>query len=494
MVKVKEELITIESLRKKIVSYMKKDWSFIEKAYYYAEKFHANQFRESGESYIIHPLTVTYILAGMHADRDTLCAALLHDLIEDTSVTYEDIKYNFNEEIAYLVDGVTKFSHLNFSNKDEFQATNIRRLVVSIKEDARIVIIKLVDRLHNMRTIEYKNEDRRKEISLQTLEIYVPLAYYIGAYKIKSELEDLCFKSLKIKDYYDLSKKVSNIYNSNKPMLNNMIFNVKKALNSDAIKCTVSTHCKDLYSVYKKMMTKGVPLENIHDLLTIEIIVKNVRDCYLALMIVHSLYTPLNYKFKDYIVKPKTNMYRALHTTVFNSGEHLVQFQIRTREMERIATYGLTSFWFKNRHMAKNEMQKALENDFQFFKSIEELDSSIVDNIEFVRLLKRELFSRNVYVRTTSGEVLELPLDATPIDFAYKIHSDIGNTMIAAVVNERIVPVEYKLQNNDRVRIICDKNVSVDRKEWLSIAVTTHAKKKIMEYLKNTDNKLKDDE
>ena len=485
----KVEIITIDSLKKKVTSYMKKDWPLVEKAYFYALKYHANQFRESGEEYITHPLSVTYLLAEMHADRDTLCAGLLHDLIEDTSVTYDDIKNNFNEEIAYLVDGVTKFSHLNFNSKDEFLAMNIRRLVVSIREDARIVIIKLVDRLHNMRTIEFKNEDRRKEISLQTLEIYVPLAYYIGAYKIKCELEDLCFKTLKTNDYYDLSKKVIGIYNANKPMINRMMQNVKTKLNSEAIKCTVGTHSKDLYSVYKKIMTKSMPLEDIHDLLTIEIIVKSVRDCYLALMIIHSMYTPLNYKFKDYIVKPKTNMYRALHTTVFGPGERLVQFQIRTKEMERIAAYGLTSFWFKNRHMAKDEMQMALEHDFQFFKSIEELDSSIADNIEFVRLLKRELFSRNVYVRTTRGEVVELPLDATPVDFAYKIHSDIGNTMIAAVVNECIVPVEYKLQNNDRVRIICDKNVSVNRKEWLSFVVTTHAKKKIMEYIKNNENK-----
>ena len=485
----KDEIITIESLRKKVFSYTKKDWPFIEKAYNYAQKYHANQFRESGEAYITHPLTVAYLLASMHADYMTVSAGLLHDLIEDTQVTYDDIKNEFNDEVAYLVDGVTKFSHLNFNSKDEFLAMNIRRLVVSIREDARIVIIKLVDRLHNMRTIEFKNEDRRKEISLQTLEIYVPLAYYIGAYKIKCELEELCFKCLKPNDYYDLSKKVANVYKANKSMLNQMVQDVKKRLNNEAIKCSITSKSKDIYSVYKKMMTKSIPLDNIHDLLTVEIIVKNVRDCYLALMIVHDMYTPLNYKFKDYIVKPKTNMYRAIHTTVFGPGERLVQFQIRTREMERIASFGLTSFWFKNRRLAKDEMQNALEQDFQFFKSIEELDSSIVDNIEFVKLLKRELFSRNVYVRTTSGEVVELPLDATPIDFAYKIHSDIGNTMIAAVVNERIVPFEYKLQNNDRVRIICDKSVFVNRKEWLTLAITTHAKKKIMEFLKNSDNK-----
>lgn len=479
-----EETITIDSLKKKVISYTKKDWPIISKAYHYALKYHDGQFRESGESYITHPLAVSYILAGMHADAETICAALMHDLIEDTSVTYEDIKNNFNEEIAYLVDGVTKFSHLNFNSKDEFLAMNIRRIVVSIRDDARIVIIKLVDRLHNMRTIEYKKVERQKEIALQTLEIYVPLAYYIGAYSIKCELENLSFMYLKSDEYKDLSKQLSNLFNNNKKMLNMMISGTKKNLQSEGIKATLEVRYKDVYSVYKKMISTGTTLENIHDLLSIEVIVKDIRECYLALMVIHSMYVPLNFKFKDYIVKPKTNMYRAIHTTVFGPGERLVQFQIRTRDMERIATYGLTSYWFKNRHMAKYAMQNDLENNFQFFKSIKELDSTIADNIEFVKLVKRELFSQNVYVRTTSGEVIELPLDATPIDFAYKIHSDLGNSMIAAVVNEKIVALDYKLQSNDRVRIIKDASVYVDRASWLNIAITTHAKKKIMEYLK----------
>lgn len=481
------ENITIELLKKKVNTYMKKDWPMIIKAYNYAKKYHTGQKRESGEDYIIHPLTVAYILSTMKAESSVICAALMHDLIEDTEVTYDDILTNFNSEIAYLVDGVTKLTHLNFNNKDEFQASNIRRIIVSIREDARIVIIKLVDRLHNMRTIEYKKEARRQEIALQTLEIYVPLAYYIGAYKIKCELENISFMYLKPQEYQELSNKLSNIYNGNKKMLNKMINDTKKRLNDEGIKCNLRIRYKEIYSVYKKMVTNSLELNNIHDLLGIEVIVKNIRDCYLSLMIIHDMYVPLNYKFKDYIVKPKTNMYKALHTTVFGQNDRLVQFQIRTKEMDQIAEFGLTSYWFKNKSLAKNKMQSDLENNFQFFKSIEELDSNIVDNIEFVRLVKEELFSRNVYVRTTSGEVLELPYNSTPIDFAYKIHSDIGNTMIAAVVNEKMVPFDYKLQNNDRVRIICDKTVVVDRTNWISMAETTHAKKKITEYLK--DNK-----
>ncbi len=488
MKKESKEEVTIELLKNKVNTYMKKDWPLILKAYNYALKYHAGQKRESGEDYIIHPLYVAYILSTMHADANTICAALLHDVIEDTKATYNDIKENFGDEIAFLVDGVTKLTHLNFNSKDEFLATNIRRIIVSITEDARIVIIKLVDRLHNMKTIEYKKDDRGKEIALQTLEIYVPLAYYIGAYKIKSELENYCLMYLKPEIYGDLQKKLTTIYNSNKKMLHKMLNDTKKKLNSEGIKCNLEIRYKDIYSVYKKMLSRST-MENIHDLLGIVVTVKNKRDCYLALMNIHELYVPLSFKFKDFIVKPKTNMYQALHTTVFGPGERLVQFQIRTKEMERIAKYGLTSFWFKNRKLAKQDMQKSLEKNFPFFKSIEELDSNIVDNIEFVKLIKRELFSDNVYVRTSRGEIIELPNSSTPIDFAYKIHSELGNTMIAAVVNDEIVPFDYKLQNNDRVRIITDSSVYIDRKPWLDYVVTIHAKKKINEYLRDNENK-----
>lgn len=480
------EIITIDTLKNRVNTYIKKDWPIIYKAYNYAKEAHSGQKRESGDDYIVHPLAVSYILAQMHADSETLAAALLHDVIEDTDITFADIKREFGEEIAYLVDGVTKFTHLNTNSKDEFLATNLRRIIVSIREDARIIIIKLVDRLHNMRTIEYKKADRQKEIALQTLEIYVPLAYYIGAYEIKSELENFCLMYLKPDIYGDLTKKLNTIYNTNKKMLHKMLNDTKKRLNAEGIKCNLEIRYKGIYSVYEKMLKRST-MENIHDLLGITVTVKNVRDCYLSLMLIHEMYAPLNFKFKDFIVKPKTNMYQALHTTVFGPGERLVQFQICTKEMARIATYGLTSYWFKNRKLAKINMQHDLEKNFQFFKSIEELDSDIIDNIEFVKLVKRELFSENVYVRTSVGEIIELPINATPIDFAYKIHSDIGNTMIAAVVNDEIVPFDYKLQSNDRVRIITDSTVYIDHEPWLDMVVTNHARKKILEYLKDQE-------
>lgn len=478
--------INFDLLLRKVSSYTKKNLDMITKAYNRAYELHKMQTRESGEAYINHPLNVAYILSGMHADVDTICAALLHDAVEDTEITLNDIEKEFNETVRNLVDGVTKMNQLSFNDHDEFAATNIRKIIVSIKNDARIIIIKLVDRLHNMRTLEYKKSDRQQAISLETLEIYVPMAYYIGAYKIKDELENLSFKYLKPDVYSDLLKKLNIIHQENQKMLDKMVSVIKKKLKEQNIKCHVEVRYKDAYSVYKKLITRST-IENIHDLLGIKIIVNDIKDCYLALMIIHENFPPLSFKFKDYIMKPKTNMYQALHTTVFGNHEHLVQFQIRTKEMERNANYGLTSYWFKNNHFAISNMQKDLEDKFQFFKSINELDSSIIDNQEFVKLAKTEIFSSNVYVRTMSGEVIELPLGSTPIDFAYKIHTEIGNTMIAAIVNEEVVPFNYVLKNTDRIRIVTDNNAIVNRNEWLNIAITTHAKRAIMDYLRKNE-------
>ena len=478
--------VDISLLEKQVKTYNKKGWDTIYQAYEYANLLHKKQKRDSGEAYITHPLAVCYILATMHADTDTLCAGLLHDVLEDTKATLKDIEVKFNPTVAYLVNGVTKISKMKLLTHNDITAQNLRNIIVSLRKDARIVIIKLADRLHNMRTLQYKKEKRQNDIALETLEIYVPLAYYIGSYDSKSELENICFKYLKPAEYKDLEKKLQTIHNDSHKTLNKMVLEVKKRLKQEGIKSHIEIRYKDLYSVYKKMITKST-IENIHDLLTIRVIVKTVRECYLALMAVHSLYPPFTMKFKDYIVKPKTNMYQSIHTTVFAEGNRLVQFQIKTKEMDRIAEYGLTSYWFSNKDFASTKMQKDLETNFQFFKSIEELDSSIQDNIEFVNQAKQELFSRNVYVRTAQGEVIELPYNSTPIDFAYKIHTDLGNTMIAAIVNDQSVPFDYKLKNNDRVRIVTDSKVFVPKDDWLDKVATTHAKRKIKEFLANQE-------
>ena len=476
--------VDISLLEKQVKTYNKKGWDTIYQAYLYAEAAHKKQKRESGEAYITHPVAVCYILATMHADTDTLCAGLLHDVIEDSKVTIKDIEEKFNPTVAYLVNGVTKISKMKLLSHNDITAQNLRNIIVSLRKDARIVIIKLADRLHNMRTLEFKKEKRQYDIALETLEIYVPLAYYIGSYEIKNELENTSFKYLKPDVYKDLSKKLEVIHKDTHKTLNKMVLDVKKRLKQEGIKSHIEIKYKGIYGVYKKMITKST-IDNIHDLLTIRVIVKTVRECYLALMAIHSLYPPLTLKFKDYIVKPKTNMYQSIHTTVFAESNRLVQFQIRTKEMDRIAQYGLTSYWFSNKDFASAKMQKDLETNFQFFKSIEELDSSIQDNIEFVNKAKQEIFGRNIYVRTTQGEIIELPYNSTPIDFAYKIHTDLGNTMIAAIVNDSVVSFDYKLKNNDRVRIVTDSKVFVPKEDWLDIVVTTHARRKIKEFLQS---------
>ena len=419
----------------------------------------------------------------MHADMDTIIASLLHDVVEDTESTLDEIEKTFNKTVRDLVDGVTKMTKLDFNNKKELSALNIRKLIVSLATDPRIIIIKLVDRLHNMRTLEYKSLEKQLEKSLETLEIYVPLSYYIGANKIRDELENLSFKYLKPSIYGDIKKQREDLKRETKNTLEKEIEKLKLLFKKNGIKVEFELRYKDIYSIYKKLLTK-VNFDMIHDMISIKVIVKSPKDCYMALMLLHEAYTPINDKFKDYIAKPKTNMYKSLHTTVFGPDNRLLQFQIRTREMEQVAIYGLTSYWFKYKNNAKFFMKKDLENNFQFFKEIKELDSTILDNIEFLSQVKKELFGSNIYVYTTTGEVIELPNGATVIDFAYKIHTDIGNSMVAAIVNNESVPLDYVLENQDKVRIITDQSAYVPKDDWLDKVVTTSAKNKIMDYIK----------
>lgn len=482
------ENITYNDLEKKILSYTPFDVRKLKRAYDYASRYHKDQKRASGEPYIVHPLHIAYILSNMQADADTIMAALLHDVVEDTESTLDDIEKKFNKTVRDLVDGVTKMTKLGFSSKKELSAVNIRRIIVSLAKDPRIIIIKLVDRLHNMRTLEYKSPKKQQAKALETLEIYVPLAYYIGASRIKDELENLSFKYLKPSLYGDIKKQRDDLKKETMDILKKVVEDTSNILKKNGVKAKLEIRYKDNYSIYKKLLTK-VSFLMIHDLMSIKVLTKNERDCYLALMLIHQQFTPINYRFKDYIAKPKTNMYKAIHTTVFGPDNRLIQFQIRTFDMERVAIFGLTSYWFKYKNNAKREMQKDLEENFQFFKSIKELDSTILDNIEFVSQIKKELFSSNIYVYTTSGEVIELPDGATVIDFAYKIHTDIGNTMVAAIVNSEAVSLDYVLKNQDRVRIITDSKAYIPKEEWLDKVITTTAKNKIMEFIKDNLDK-----
>lgn len=453
----------------------------ISKAFSYASKMHEGQKRQSGEDYVCHPITVAFILSEMKADANTICAALLHDTIEDTQTTKEKIEVLFNKDVAVLVDGVTKISKMNFSSRDEMVATNTRKIITSLDEDVRIVLIKLADRLHNMQTLSFKSEFKQKENALETMEIFVPLAYYLGAYKIKGELEDLSFRYLKPETYSE----ISDILEKAKPNLEEIIYEMLKEINilleRQDIPFELKARVKNVYGVYKNI-TSGKKLADIHDLLAIKVIVDDIKDCYLALGTIHSKYTPINSKFKDYIAMPKTNMYQSLHTTVFGVNDRLIQMQIRTGTMNLIDTYGLSAYWDLNKDNAATTMQEDLKTKFQFFKSLTEINALTSDNGEFVSRVKNEIFKTNIYVYTSSGDIIELPYGSTPIDFAYKIHTDIGNTMVGAVVNDSPVAIDYQLQNKDRVKILTDPLAFGPRDEWQGKARTMRAKRMIREF------------
>ncbi len=475
--------IKMQNLLEKLEEYNPDEIDIVKKAYNYADNLHSGQTRQSGEPYITHPLNVAYILAEMHADRDTICAGLLHDTLEDTNITKEDISHDFNQNVANLVDGVTKLSKMNFSSKQDQNYANTRKIITGLTEDVRIIIIKLADRLHNMRTLQFKSEFKQKENALETMEIFVPLAYYIGAYRIKSELEDLSLKYLKPDVYKKIGDKKLRLEETSDSCLKEMLYKIETLLNDRNIPNEIKVRTKNIYGIYKRL-SEGHKLSDIHDLLALKIMVDKIEDCYKGLYLVHSKYPPINDKFKDYICNPKTNMYQSLHTTVFGPDDRLVQTQIRTFDMDKIASFGLTTYWDIEKGKARVVMQEELKQKFQFFKSLTEINSIFGDNQQFVNQVKNELFADRVYVYTTKGDIIELPKGSTPIDFAYKIHTDIGNTMVGAFVNEEYVPVDYILQNKDRIRIVTDDLSYGPRRDWIDKAQTSLAKIKIKEFNK----------
>ena len=473
--------ITLKNLLDVLKEYNPDEVEIIKKAYNYADELHKGQMRQSGDPYISHPLNVAYILAEMHADKDTICAGILHDTLEDTYITKEDISHDFNQNISNLVDGVTKLSKMNFSSKQDQNYANTRKIITGITEDVRIIIIKLADRLHNMRTLQFKSEFKQKENALETMEIFVPLAYYIGAYRIKSELEDLSLQYLKPDMYKRIEERKLKLEETSDSCLKEMLYKIQTLLNDRNIPNKIKVRTKNIYGIYKRL-NEGHKLSDIHDLLALKIMVDEVENCYRTLGIIHQEYHPINDKFKDYICNPKTNMYKSLHTTVFGPDDRLVQTQIRTFDMDRVASFGLTAYWNEQKGNARYLMQEDLKQKFQFFKSLTEINSMFGDNQQFVNQVKNELFSDKVYVYTTKGDIIELPKGATVIDFAYKIHTDIGSTMVGVFVNDEYVPVDYVLKNKDRVRIITDDLSYGPREEWLDKAQTSLAKRKIKEF------------
>ena len=475
--------ITLQDLLNKLREYNPEEVEIVKRAYEYADTLHKGQMRQSGEPYISHPLNVAYILAEMHADRDTICAGLLHDTLEDTKVTKEEIAENFNSDVANLVDGVTKMSKMNFSSKEDQNLANTRKIITGITTDVRTIIIKLADRLHNMRTLQFKSEFKQKENALETMEIFVPLAYYIGAYRIKSELEDLSLQYLKPDMYKKIEERKLRLEESSNDCLKEMLYKIETLLNDKNIPNEIKIRTKNIYGIYKRL-NEGHKLSDIHDLLALKIMVDEVENCYRTLYLIHNEYHPINDKFKDYICNPKTNMYQSLHTTVFGPDDRLVQTQIRTFDMDKVASFGLTAYWDEQKGKARDVMQDDLKQKFQFFKSLTEINSMFGDNQQFVNQVKTELFADKVYVYTTKGDIIELPKGATPIDFAYKIHTDIGNTMVGVFVNDEFVPIDYVLHNKDRVRIVTDELSYGPRIDWIDKAQTSLAKRKIKEFSK----------
>ena len=471
--------ITVDDLLKNISSYNSniEELEIIRKAYDYASYLHDGQTRQSGEPYVTHPLNVAYILSDMHADTDTICAALLHDVLEDTTATKEDISSLFNEEVAKLVDGVTKISKMNFSSKAECNLANTRKIILGLTEDVRIIIIKLADRLHNMRTLEFKSEFKQKENSLETMEIFVPLAYYIGAYRIKSELEDISFRYLKPDKYLELLEKLDKSDISNSRCLEEMLLDINDILSCNSIPHEIKVRTKNIYGIYKRL-EEGHKMSDIHDLLSLKIMVDEIKNCYVAMGLIHSRYKPINDKFKDYICNPKTNLYSSLHTTVFGPDEKLVQTQIRTFDMDKVASFGLTAYWDINKGIAREVMQEDLRTKSQLFKSLTDINLMFKDNQDFVTQIKGELFADKIYIYTSNGRVIELPKGSNIIDFA--CYSGIEHILVGAKVNDELVPLDYELKNKDRVISLVDELSFGYRSDWIDKANTSFAKKKLM--------------
>ncbi len=475
--------INIDDVLKKIKSYNEEEYDRVLKAYEIASKAHAGQKRQSGDDYISHPVNVAYILTEMMADGATICAALLHDTIEDTYITKELIISEFGETIADLVDGVTKIKNMKFGSTEEQHDANIHKLITGIKTDIRIIIIKLADRLHNMRTLSFKADNKQKRIALETLKVYVPLADKIGAYRIKKELEDLALKFLE-PDLYELIKcKREDTFNELKYDLEKMGKMVVKKLSEVGIEAQSSVRIKNIHGIYK-CLKNNIEFENIHDLLVIKIIVDKIPDCYLALWKVHESFLPVIKLTKDFICKPKTNLYQSLHTTVFGMNDWLVQFQIRTDEMDRIATYGLPAYWEKLKGKAAFEMQQKVITEIPFYSYLENIENISDNKKTFASLIDDELLAPSVYVRTRNGKMIELPKGSTPVDFAYKIDTRLGDYLEKAIVNEQEVALDYKLQNEDNVLIITGDKLKKYDIEIITKLRTKLAKDKIKISLK----------
>ena len=464
------------------------DVSLIEKAYKLAVEAHGDQRRKSGEPYIIHPLWVAIILADLEMDKETIAAGMLHDVVEDTKFTEEDIRKEFGAEVALLVDGVTKLGRLSYSSdKLEVQAENLRKMFLAMAKDIRVIIIKLADRLHNMRTLQFMTPAKQKEKAKETMDIYAPIAQRLGISKIKTELDDLALKYSQPEVFYDLVNQINARKTEREEFVEQIVDEVLTHMKNAGIKAEVNGRVKHFFSIYKKMVNQDKTVDQIYDLFAVRIIVESVKDCYAALGVIHEMYTPIPGRFKDYIAMPKPNMYQSLHTTLMSSVGQPFEIQIRTEEMHKTAEYGIAAHWkYKESNDGKKSVEAQEEEKLSWLRQILEWQRDMSDNREFLNLIKGDLdlFAEDVYCFTPQGDVKNLPNGSTPIDFAYAIHSAVGNKMVGARVNGKLVNIDYKIQNGDRIEILTSQNSKGPSRDWLNIVKSTQAKNKINQWFK----------
>lgn len=459
------------------------DLKLLIKAYNYASSAHENQYRKSGEKYIIHPVEVAKILAELELDVDTIAAGLLHDVIEDTSATFEEIEREFNRDIAILTDGVTKLGKLEYKSKEETQAENMRKMFLAMGKDIRVILIKLADRLHNMRTMKHMSPEKAIEKSLETIEIYAPIANRLGISKIKLEMEDLALRYLDPEGYYDLVDKIARKKAERDEYIQKVISEIREKLDDSSIEADITGRAKHFYSIYKKMKSQNKEFEEIFDLMAVRVLVESVKDCYASLGLVHTIWRPIPGRFKDYIAMPKPNMYQSLHTTVIGPDGEPLEIQIRTWDMHRTAEFGIAAHW-KYKEGKINQEASDMESKLQWLRQMMEWQKEVSDPKEFMDSLKIDLFTSEVYVFTPKGEVIELPAGSIPLDFAYKVHSDVGNRCVGAKINGKIVPMNYKLQNGDLIEILTSANSNGPSRDWLNMVKSSHAKSKIRQWFK----------
>ena len=480
--------VTIDDVLEKMKKNNKKsDLKLIKRAYDFAKDKHGEQLRKSGEPYIIHPVQVAYILASLELDDATICAALLHDVAEDTDVTIKDIATEFSKEISEMVDGVTKLGNLKYSSAEEQQVENYRKMFLAMGKDIRVILIKLADRLHNMRTLKYLRRDRQIAISKETQDLYAPLANRLGMYSLKWELEDLAFKYLNPDEYREIVEGIDKKREERLQFINQIVEQINEELKKQKIKAEITGRAKHLYSIYRKMLRDNKSLDQIYDLFALRILVDNVKDCYAALGVVHELYNPMPGRFKDYISVPKPNMYQSLHTTLIGPKGTPFEVQIRTWEMHRIAEFGIAAHWaYKEANKLKKTSVMVQEDKLSWLRETLEWQKDMQDPQEFLNTLKTELFVDEVYVFTPKGQIKVLPSGATPIDFAYSIHAEIGHHMTGCKINSKMMPIITSLKNGDIVEIITSDQSKGPSRDWLKFVKSTSAKNKIQSWFKKT--------